>query len=213
MVKYRLSTPGMSRSCSRVMSPAPAFSILMTFAPSHASSWVQVGPDCTCVKSRMRTPSSALLIRDFPPRSLVHRLVLGAGSVLARIDPDVDDRGAARLAHRLAGAHEGGRDLRGIAHFLAVATEHFRELAARHGAQQGADAAALLAVLGDLAVADLVHGRVVADHGDVRHAEAIRRLHVEGRHAEGAVAVVAEHFLLRVGESCRDGKARADPQR
>src|SRR5215467_9801109 len=60
MVKYRLSTSGRSRSCSRVISPAPARSTLITSAPNHASSWVQVGPDCTCVKSRMRTPSSAL---------------------------------------------------------------------------------------------------------------------------------------------------------
>src|SRR5271170_7672114 len=52
----------MSRSCSRVTSPVPAFSTLITSAPNHASSCVQVGPDCTWVKSRIRTPSSALLI-------------------------------------------------------------------------------------------------------------------------------------------------------
>ena len=56
MVKYRLSTFGMSCSCPRVMSPAPGRSTLMTSAPNHASNWVQVGPDCTWVKSRMRTP-------------------------------------------------------------------------------------------------------------------------------------------------------------
>src|SRR5580704_16256346 len=50
----------MSRSCSRVISPAPARSTLITSAPNHASSCVQVGPDCTWVKSRMRTPSRAL---------------------------------------------------------------------------------------------------------------------------------------------------------
>ena len=44
IVKYRLSTSGMSRSCSRVTSPLPAFSTLMTSAPNHASSCVQVGP-------------------------------------------------------------------------------------------------------------------------------------------------------------------------
>src|SRR3984893_7585231 len=60
MVKYRLSTPGISRSCVRVMSPTPGRSTLITSAPNQASSWVQVGPDCTWVKSRMRTPSSAL---------------------------------------------------------------------------------------------------------------------------------------------------------
>src|SRR3954466_7362052 len=42
------------------MSPPPGRSILITSAPSQARSWVQVGPDCTCVKSSTRTPSSAL---------------------------------------------------------------------------------------------------------------------------------------------------------
>src|SRR5262245_55892520 len=42
------------------MSPTPGRSTLMTSAPMKASNCVQVGPDCTCVKSRMRTPSSAL---------------------------------------------------------------------------------------------------------------------------------------------------------
>ena len=59
------------------------------------------------------------------------------------------------------------------------------------------------AVLGDLAVADLVHRRVVADHRDVRRAEAVGRLHVEGGHAEGAVAVVAQHFLVRDARAWR----------
>src|SRR6185503_3293478 len=42
------------------MSPMPGRSTLITSAPNQARSCVQVGPDCTCVKSRMRTPSSAL---------------------------------------------------------------------------------------------------------------------------------------------------------
>src|SRR5690242_11801060 len=46
------------------MSPSPARSTLITSAPNHARSCVQVGPDCTCVKSRMRTPSNALPITD-----------------------------------------------------------------------------------------------------------------------------------------------------
>src|SRR6202790_1211394 len=50
----------MSRSWPRVMSPMPGRSTLITSAPNQARSWVQVGPDCTWVKSRMRTPSSAL---------------------------------------------------------------------------------------------------------------------------------------------------------
>src|SRR5205807_9994770 len=91
IVKYRLSTPGMSRSWPRVTSPSPARSILITSAPSHASSWVQVGPDCTCVKSRTRTPSSALPAwpqglldgRVAPlPFAFAERLVGFAGRVL-----------------------------------------------------------------------------------------------------------------------------------
>src|SRR5579872_5273909 len=56
------------------MSPTPGRSTLMTSAPMKASSCVQVGPDCTCVKSRTRTPSSAL---PAPP----HGAVAGDGSV------------------------------------------------------------------------------------------------------------------------------------
>src|SRR6476646_6839226 len=41
------------------MSPVPGRSTLITSAPNQARSCVQVGPDCTCVKSRMRTPSRA----------------------------------------------------------------------------------------------------------------------------------------------------------
>src|SRR3954465_1643749 len=55
------------------MSPTPGRSTLITSAPSHASSCVQVGPDCTWVKSRMRTPSSAL-------PAWPHGLALGRGT-------------------------------------------------------------------------------------------------------------------------------------
>src|SRR6185369_4655065 len=62
MVKYRLSTFGMSCSWPRVMSPTPGRSTLITSAPNQASSCVQVGPDWTWVKSRILTPVSALVI-------------------------------------------------------------------------------------------------------------------------------------------------------
>src|SRR5208283_2561714 len=44
------------------MSPTPGRSTLITSAPNQASSCVQVGPDWTWVKSRMRTPVSALVM-------------------------------------------------------------------------------------------------------------------------------------------------------
>src|SRR5207245_7338745 len=65
----------MSRSCPRVGSPSPGRSTLITSAPNQARSWVQVGPDCTWVKSRIRTPSSAL-------PAWPHGFVLGAGRPL-----------------------------------------------------------------------------------------------------------------------------------
>src|SRR5437773_4569139 len=59
----------MSRSWPRVISPEPTRSTLTTSAPIHARSCVHVGPDCTCVKSRMRTPSNALPITFSPALS------------------------------------------------------------------------------------------------------------------------------------------------
>src|SRR6476620_9790442 len=58
IVKYRLSALGTSRNWPRVASPA-GDSSLITSAPNQASSCEQVGPACTCVMSRMRTPLSA----------------------------------------------------------------------------------------------------------------------------------------------------------
>ena len=43
-----------------VMSPRPGGSSLMTSAPRNPRIWVQDGPDCTWVMSRMRTPARAL---------------------------------------------------------------------------------------------------------------------------------------------------------
>src|SRR5579864_24147 len=194
------------------MSPAPARSTLITSAPNQASSCVQVGPDCTCVKSRMRTPSSALAIRASRPCLLVHRLVLGARRVLARIDPDVDDSRTLQALHRLARPPQGRGDLCGVVHFLAIPAQHLGELAKGDIAEEVADVAALLAVFGDLPVADLVHRRVIAYDRDIGDAEAVRRLHVEGGHAEGAIAVVAEHFLVGMSETGGDGKTGADAE-
>src|SRR5277367_422011 len=68
MVKYRLSACGTSCNWPRVISPTPGRSTLITSAPNQASNCVQVGPDWTWVKSRMRTPFSALVIAKTPSR-------------------------------------------------------------------------------------------------------------------------------------------------
>src|ERR1700676_1131206 len=62
MVKYRLSTFGLSCNWPRVISPTPGRSTLITSAPNQARNCVQVGPDWTWVKSRIRTPLSAFVI-------------------------------------------------------------------------------------------------------------------------------------------------------
>ncbi len=102
-----------------------------------------------------------------------------------------------------------GAYLGGIAYFLPVAAQHLGEFAERHVAQEIADIAALLAVLRELAVADLVHRRIVADDREIRHAEAIGGFHVEGGHAEGAVAVIAQDFLGRIRKSGGNRKTGA----
>src|SRR6266480_1882566 len=99
IVKYRLSAFGTSRSWPRVASPCGGSS-LMTSAPSHASSCVQVGPACTWVMSRMRIPLSASILIS------KNLFLLSAGRIQARdttafgpggfIDHGIDERGLAR---------------------------------------------------------------------------------------------------------------------
>ena len=67
------------------MSPWPGRSTLITSAPNHASSCVQVGPDWTWVKSRIFTPSSAL---PSLPHGLEEILGVLAMSLSARFLPD-----------------------------------------------------------------------------------------------------------------------------
>src|SRR5688572_5508687 len=98
IVKYRLSAFGTSRSCPRVASPCGG-SNLITSAPSHARSCEQVGPACTWVMSRMRTPLSASILISkslFLFRGRVQAgdaTAFGAGGF---IDHGIDERGLAR---------------------------------------------------------------------------------------------------------------------
>src|SRR6059058_936444 len=82
----------MSRSWARVASPSPARSTLMTSAPNHASSCVQVGPDCTCVKSRIFTPSRALPMLSAPVE--VANRCASAGLLLRRCGIQAGDAAA-----------------------------------------------------------------------------------------------------------------------
>src|SRR5579862_3788111 len=100
IVKYRLSALGTSRNWPRVASPA-GDSSLITSAPSHASNCEQVGPACTCVMSRMRTPLSASIYISVSfvdagsfvdPILLVHGLIRCARRIDIAVDHDVHQR-------------------------------------------------------------------------------------------------------------------------
>src|ERR1700733_13356586 len=108
MVKYRLSAFGTSCNCPRVMSPTPGRSPLITSAPNHASNCVQVGPDCTWVKSRILTPSSALdILCSCLLRKGTFRIEIADVATLAarrRVDHRVDQRGLAAVHGCVDGA-------------------------------------------------------------------------------------------------------------
>src|SRR6476661_7591808 len=101
----------MSRSCPRVASPC-GFSNLITSAPSQASNCEQVGPACTWVMSRMRTPLSASMsVLFFLCRGIQagDAAAFGAGGL---VDYRVDERrllGADGVFHPLAQLGRGGR--------------------------------------------------------------------------------------------------------
>src|SRR4051794_32650411 len=209
IVKYSESTSGRSRSWLRVTSPRPGCSILMTSAPIQASSCVQTGPACTCVMSTTRTPSRAFATVIERPPLLVHRLVHGARRERVRVHPHVDQR---RLA-ALAGALDRRPDLARLGDLLAVAAEHLGELAVADVGELVADVAAVLAVLLDLAVADLVHVRVVADDADERQVEPHRGVEVEPREAERAVAEQAHDLAVGVGLLGAEAERHADADR
>src|SRR4030088_1466156 len=98
------------------MSPRPGGSILVTSAPSHASSCVHDGPDWTRVMSTTRTPDRAFESMCFGPPLLVHGLVHGPWRECLGVHPDVDER---RLAGR-ARSLERGPDVLRVADGFAV---------------------------------------------------------------------------------------------
>src|SRR5258706_7388433 len=127
----------------------------------------------------------------------IHRLRFGAGRVFVDIAPDVDD-GALPAGDAFAGFFQSWTNLAGLAHGDAPAAEAFGEFFAVDVAQLITHTATLRTVLADLAAADLIHRRVVADHSHIRELKALRGFHIPSGHAEGAVTVVTQHFFLRM---------------
>src|SRR5947209_9087721 len=95
----------MSRSWPRVASPCGG-SNLITSAPIHASSCEQVGPACTWVMSRMRTPLSASMsVSLLLLRCGVERRDAAAFGARLLVDGGIDEgrpAGADGFFHRVA---------------------------------------------------------------------------------------------------------------
>src|ERR1700728_4756839 len=109
MVKYRLSAFGTSCNWPRVMSPTPGRSTLITSAPNQARSCVQVGPDCTWVKSRILTPSRAFILCVSLLRQDAFRIEIADVATLAarrRVDHRVDERGLSGVHGRVDGTFQ-----------------------------------------------------------------------------------------------------------
>src|SRR5690606_3771615 len=76
----------------------------MTSAPNQARSCVQVGPDCTCVKSRTRTPSRAFISSSlflFQHALRIEVANTAAFAACRRVDDCVDERRLARIQSRI----------------------------------------------------------------------------------------------------------------
>src|SRR6476620_7619854 len=110
----------MSRSWPRVASPCGG-SNLITSAPIHASSCEHVGPACTCVMSRIRTPFNAFICfsnacgverRLLPSAPTIAPLFFtGSRFLLLLFGGRIQRRDASALrarAFRDAGVDEGG---------------------------------------------------------------------------------------------------------
>src|SRR6185295_19298608 len=146
-----------SESPRRAGSPAGG-SILMTSAPSQPSSSVQLGPASYCVRSRMRMPSSALLmIADLLCR--VRREADGGGARLVVRD-DVDHRRLARGPRAL----KRRADVVGLLHVLSVGAHGHGHLVPA-GIAQVAAGLVSIRIGGPAAVVadDHQHGNVVPD--------------------------------------------------
>src|SRR3954470_2473405 len=186
IVKYRLSAFGTSRSCPRVASPC-GFSNLITSAPIHARSCEHVGPACTCVMSRIRTPLSASMVPLFLLRGGIKAgdaAALGAGGL---VDHRIDERRFLRAD----GLFHGLAQLRGRRRIRAHAAEGLHQLViarALHEHRRGRIAAA------GVHVGALVHAVVVHDHDAYRQAIPAKRLYFHAGETEGAVALHGDHL-------------------
>src|SRR5467141_3445288 len=233
MVKYRLSTLGTSCNWPRVISPTPGRSTLITSAPNHASNCVQVGPDWTCVKSRMRTPLSAFVIvllrlvsAPAPagrkrggaargPAPDVANLFLAKHALRVEVADAAALRAGGGVDHRvdqgrLAGVHglvHGALELVRRRRVDANAAECLHHLVVTRVPDE--DGRRNVRTPGGIDVGSAIDAVIVEDHDADRQVVAADRLHFHAGEAERRVAFDREHRLA--GLYCRrDGIAHAD---
>src|SRR5207249_1279531 len=208
IVKYRLSALGTSRSWPRVASPC-GFSNLITSAPIQASSCEHVGPACTWVMSRMRTPFRASIGSPIPLRLFLFCARVQAGDTTAfgagaLIDDRIDERGPARADGFLHRAAQFGRG-RGVRAHAAEGLDQLvvaRALDEHGGCHVGA--------AGRIDVRAAVDAVVVEDHHADRQVIPAEGLDFHAGEAEGAVPLDRDHLLLR-DHGGGDAVTHADP--
>src|ERR1700736_370373 len=233
MVKYRLSTLGMSCNWPRVISPTPGRSTLITSAPNHASNCVQVGPDWTWVKSRMRTPLSAFVIvllrivsapapagrkrggaargpapdvaNLFPAKHALRVEVADAAALGAgrRVDHRVDQC-------RLAGVHglvHGALKLVRCRRVDANAAEGLHHLVVTRVLDE--DGRRNVRTARRIDVGSAIDAVIIEDDDADRQVVPADRLDLHARETKGAIAFHREHVLAGLDGSC-DRKAHAD---
>src|SRR6267142_5622951 len=233
MVKYRLSTFGTSCNWPRVISPTPGRSTLITSAPNHASNCVQVGPDWTCVKSRMRMPLSAfviVLLRIVSAPAPAGRKRGGAprgpAPDVANLFPakhalwvEVADAAALRAGCRVDHRVDEGR-LAGVHGLVHGAFELVRRRRVYTDAAEGLHHLVVARVLdehgrrnirtaGRIDVGPAIDAVVVEDDDADRQVVAADGLDLHAGEPEGAVAFDREHGLAGLDRSS-DRKAHAD---
>src|SRR6266404_1653751 len=233
MVKYRLSTFGLSCNWPRVISPTPGRSTLITSAPNHASNCVQVGPDWTCVKSRMRTPLSAFVIvllrlvsAPAPagrkrggaargPAPDVANLFLAKHALRVEVADAAALRAGCRVDHRV-----DQRRLAGVHGLVHGAFELVRRRRVHTDAAEGLHHLVVARVLdehgrrnvrtaGRINVGPAIDAVVVEDHDADRQVVAADGLDFHAGEAKGAIAFDREYGLAGLDRS-GDGKAHAD---
>jgi hypothetical protein len=136
--------------------------------------------------------------------SLIHRLVHGATAVYVWIKDDID---TGRFA-RGAGTFESWADVLWTSDERPVSPHGLDNEIVPRFTQLVRHIPALLSILGELSLTDLIPTGVIAYHADKWQIKPDCRINIKTRQAEGSIAEQDKNFLFRqccfrrVGERC-----------